>query len=66
MRQALEHVEMLVGEKGERRGVCEARKHIAWYLKGMNGASAVKSEIFKISDFATMRHILTDYINQLQ
>ena len=66
VRQALEHVEMLVGEKGERRGVCEARKHIAWYLKGMNGASAVKSEIFKISDFATMRHILTDYINQLQ
>ncbi len=66
VRQALEHVEMLVGEKGERRGVCEARKHIAWYLKGMNGAAAVKSEIFKISDFATMRHILTDYINQLQ
>lgn len=66
VQQALEHVEMLVGEKGERRGVCEARKHIAWYLKGMNGASAVKSEIFKISDFATMRHILTDYINQLQ
>ncbi len=66
VRQALEHVEMLVSEKGERRGVCEARKHIAWYLKGMNGASAVKSEIFKISDFATMRHILTDYINQLQ
>ena len=66
VRQALEHVEMLVGEKGERRGVCEARKHIAWYLKGMNGASAVKSEIFKISYFATMRHILTEYINQMQ
>lgn len=66
VRQALEHTEMLVEEKGEKRGVCEARKHIAWYIKGINGASKLKTEIFKISDIAIMRHILTKYINQLQ
>lgn len=66
IRQALEHVEMLVADKGEKRGICEARKHIAWYIKGMSGASRLKSEIFKISDFATIRHSLTEYINQLQ
>ena len=66
IRQALEHVEMLVADKGENRGICESRKHIAWYIKGMSGASRLKSEIFKISDFATMRHTLTEYINQLQ
>ena len=64
--QALEHVFMLVGDKGESRGVCEARKHIAWYIKGMHGAARLKSEIFQISDFATMRKILLEYINQLQ
>ncbi len=64
--QALEHTAMLVEEKGESRGVREARKHIAWYIKGMPGASKIKTEIFKIGDFAVMRSILEDYINQLQ
>lgn len=64
--QAMEHAQMLAEEKGEKRGVCEVRKHIAWYIKGVSGASKLKTEIFKISDIATMRHILTEYINQLQ
>lgn len=66
VRQALLHTEMLVEEKGEKRGVCEARKHIAWYIKGISGASRVKTEIFKISDIDIMRTVLTEYINQLQ
>lgn len=66
IQQALEQVCMLVSEKGENRGVCEARKHIAWYIKGMKGASKIKTEIFKISDFDIMRKTLEDYINQLQ
>ena len=64
--QALEHTRMLVSQKGENRGICEARKHIAWYIKGLSGASVLKSAVFKISDFDTMEHTLTEYINQLQ
>ena len=64
--QTMEHVEMLVKQKGENRGICEARKHIAWYIKGLDGASRLKTEIFKISDFDTMKRALTEYINQLQ
>lgn len=64
--QTMEHIEMLVEEKGENRGIKEARKHIAWYIKGLHGASHLKSEIFKISDIATMRACLTEYINHLQ
>mgnify|MGYP000304244877 CR=1 FL=1 len=63
--QALEHIEMLVEEKGESRGIKEARKHIARYIKGLAGSSRLKGEVFKISDIATMRICLTDYINQL-
>lgn len=65
LNQALEHVSMLVKAKGENRGVREARKHIAWYIKGLPGASRLKSEIFKISDFATMSYTLTEYINNM-
>ena len=64
--QMMEHVEMLVEDKGESRGIKEARKHIAWYIKGLPGASHLKSEVFKISDFATMRACLTEYIYHLQ
>ena len=63
---ALEHTEMLVAQKGENRGICESRKHIAWYIKGLSGASRLKTEVFKISDFDTMKQTLTEYINQLQ
>lgn len=64
--QMLEHIEMLVMEKGESRGIKEARKHIAWYIKGLPGAARLKGEVFKISDIATMRSCLTEYINHLQ
>jgi tRNA-dihydrouridine synthase len=62
---ALSHVERLVSEKGESRGIKEARKHIAWYIKGMRGASVIKTEIFRISDFATMQTALTNYIDNM-
>lgn len=65
LEQCLEHVKMLTDDKGESRGIKEARKHIAWYIKGLKGASALKSEVFKISDYATMERILREYINQV-
>lgn len=61
---ALEHITRLVDEKGESRGIKEARKHMAWYIKGLKGSAAIKTEIFKISDFATMRSALSVYIDK--
>ena len=65
LEQCLEHVKMLTDDKGEGRGIKEARKHIARYIKGLKGASALKSEVFKISDYATMERVLREYINQV-
>lgn len=64
--EALEHVESLVLAKGEERGIKESRKHIAWYIKGLPNASRLKGEIFKICDIASIRSILTEYINNIQ
>lgn len=61
---AMRHITMLVEEKGESRGIKEARKHMAWYIKGLKGSSEIKTKIFKISDFATMRAVLSDYIDK--
>ena len=62
---ALEHISSLVEKKGESRGIKEARKHIAWYIKGLKSAASIKTEIFKTSDFATMRQILINYIDKI-
>lgn len=64
--QMTEHIEMLAEEKGESRGIKEARKHIAWYIKGLAGASRLKGEIFKINTMSAMRDCLTEYINNLK
>ncbi len=66
LRQMLEHIEMLTENKGEIRGIPESRKHIAWYIKGLPGASRLKNEVFRINDIQTMRQCLTEYINHLQ
>lgn len=43
--QALEHFEFLIQDKGEHIGILEMRKHAAWYIKGIYGASKVKAKI---------------------
>ena len=40
----LRHVDRLIAYKGEAQGVREARKNVAWYLKGIRGAAAFRNE----------------------
>ena len=37
---ARRHLELAVAEKGERQGLVQMRKHLAWYLKGLPGRPA--------------------------
>ncbi len=40
-----EHMTSLIAEKGEYTGVREARKHIAWYIKGKPGSAGLRDEV---------------------
>ena len=42
---ALEHARGLVAEKGERVGIAESRKNMAWYLHGVRGAAAARNAV---------------------
>lgn len=64
--QALEHVSMLVAYKGENRGIKEARKHIAWYIKGLPHSAQLKDEVFRVNNLDEMRRILEEYIQHYQ
>lgn len=42
---AREHLERMLCEKDTRRAIAEAKKHIAWYIKGINGAAAARASV---------------------
>lgn len=45
----IRHIDMVTADKGEDIGVKEMRKHIAWYTKGMRGATAVRRAVNQIN-----------------
>ena len=45
------HIKMLCEYKGEDVGMREARKHVAWYLKGLRGAAAFRNEAGSLRTF---------------
>jgi len=64
--QAWEHTKMLVAEKGESRGIKEARKHIAWYIKGMKDSSVVKTKVFKATALAEIDELFEYMLLKLE
>ena len=44
------HLRLLVAQKGTRVGVNEARKHIAWYIKGMRDCTKMRRFVNTVSD----------------
>lgn len=42
---AKKHTEMLIADKGLHIGICESRKHISWYIKGIPGSARIRDLI---------------------
>ena len=45
MRVMVNHIRLICEYKGERVGIKEARKHAAWYIKGIKGAAAYRQQV---------------------
>jgi tRNA-dihydrouridine synthase B len=56
---ALEHCRLLVETKGEKRGMLQARKHLAWYVRGLPGARELRSTLVQVDTFDQAREIFT-------
>jgi len=59
---ALRHLRLMTEFKGEKVAVREMRKHLAWYLKGLPGASRARVSINKAETMAEHINILTSYL----
>ena len=55
---AKEHLLLLIKLKGERTGVCEGRKHMSWYTKGMHGSASLRKKMNFAASAAEMINIL--------
>lgn len=58
---ALYHLDLLISDKGEERGVREMRKFAAWYLKGLPHSASVRNLVTKAKTRHEMRSILLEY-----
>ena len=59
----IRHMKMLIELKGEHIGMCEMRKHIAWYIKGMRNATYVKEKVFRLTDKDEILALLQEYMD---
>ncbi|ADL08798.1 tRNA dihydrouridine synthase DusB [Thermosediminibacter oceani] len=59
------HLDMALEFHGERVGILEMRKHIAWYLKGLPHSSAVKQKIQQSKHADEIKYLLDEYFRKL-
>lgn len=59
IRAAIYHIKMLAEHKGEHIATLEARKHVAWYVKGLKGANNIRREVNSAESVDEIISILT-------
>ncbi len=62
MRVMIKHVETICEYKGEKVGMKEARKHAAWYIKGVRGAASFRKEIGMLSSMEELERLAISVI----
>lgn len=60
----LKHIEKICEYKGEYIGIKEARKHAAWYTKGLHGAADYRARIGLINSVNELRIIAEELIEK--
>jgi tRNA-dihydrouridine synthase B len=58
--QALAHVRQCRDAYGERRATAEMKSHVAWYTKGIPGASKWRTQLFQVASTAQLEELLTN------
>lgn len=52
------HLNLLVEYKGDYRGIQEARKHMAWYIKGLKGGAKLRDSFMKANTKEEMLELI--------
>ncbi len=60
-----DHLALQIAYSGEERGIKEMRKHLAWYFKGLPGASRIRDQINHITTLEMLEDALDEYQKNL-
>ncbi len=60
LEMAREHLDLVVRFKGEKTGLLEMRKHLAWYTKGFRGAARIRDSINKTDNLRDLMVLLEE------
>ena len=60
-----EHIYLMCELKGEKTGVRESRKHVAWYTKGMHSGAAIRNEVCQAETLSELMNIIDEYTKYL-
>lgn len=58
MQIMLDHVRLIIDDKGEKMGMLEARKHAAWYIKGNHNAAKLRNQCGRLEKFADLEEVV--------
>lgn len=61
-----EHVRMMIADKGEKNAMKEARKHIAWYFKGLRGAAGLRKKAAELSCYEDLQELLYQLVHRYE
>lgn len=59
----LRHISALIADKGDYIGIREARKHSAWYIRGIKGAASFRREIGMLESFEQLKELAEKVIS---
>jgi tRNA-dihydrouridine synthase len=65
IRIAILHMDRLIALKGEHIAVKEMRKHLAWYLKGLQGGARVRDIVMEQTKRDAMAEVLEQFVSSL-
>lgn len=55
------HARMMIAWKGEKSALLEMRKHFAWYIHGLRGAAAFRTQVNTAPDFQAVFRLLDEF-----
>lgn len=61
----LDHLNDMISCKGERAGIHELRKHLAWYTKGFPNSSQIRARLFSFTSRDEIKHCLIGFFHEL-
>ncbi len=61
----LEHYHAMLSHHGSQTGVRLARKHVAWYSKGLPGSAEFRSQVNRVDTPAAVEALIRDFYQPL-